>query len=230
MESPVYARHAFAVEMQQLEHVVLEMGSHAESMVREAVVALHDLKVELAMEVILRDDEVDRRDLEVESRCLKLLALQQPTGSDLRAIGTMMKIITDIERVGDLAVDLAKIAMKVEKEMGSTRIIDIPSIGYPAAAMFHEALDAFVRRDAERVQGILSQDDAVDERYRELRAEIFENMRINPDGVVTDGWLFLAIHHIERIADHAVNIAERVNFMVTGEVRKYGGQQNGASS
>ncbi|HRK22884.1 MAG TPA: PhoU domain-containing protein, partial [Fimbriimonadaceae bacterium] len=119
MEGPNYARHAFAAEMQNLEHDLLQMGSMAEGMVAQAVEALVALDPGVAMVVIRRDDEIDKRDLEIESHCLRLLVLQSPTGSDLREIGAVMKIITDIERVGDLAVDVAKIAMKIEKEMGT---------------------------------------------------------------------------------------------------------------
>jgi len=151
---------------------------------------------------------------------LRLLALQQPMASDLRVVGTVMKMITDIERVGDLAVDIAKIGLKVEKEFGQTNFIDIPKMAKVARTMLHEALEAYVHRDLVRVNEVVERDEEVDALYRELRSQIFENMRSSPDQVVADGWLLLAIHHVERIADHAVNIAERVNFMVTGEFKQ----------
>ena len=219
MQFPNVGRNAYHTEMAGLEHDLLEMASRAEKMVARAVEALVRLDTQLAMSVILSDDEVDELELSIEGRCLRLIALQHPIGTDLRTVGTMMKMITDIERIGDLAVDVAKIALKVEKEYGEVNFIDLPRMANAARGMLHEALQAFVQRDGEIVQRVCDQDEEVDQLYRDLRAQIFENMRERPDMVVSDGWLFLAIHHVERIADHAVNIAERVNFMVTGEFK-----------
>src|SRR5882724_11871215 len=105
MDNPSYARQGFSLEMRSLEHELLEMGSRAEAMVGMAIDALVRLDTGLAREVIDRDDEIDARDLDIENHCLRLLALQQPMGTDLRVVSTAMKMITDIERVGDLAVD-----------------------------------------------------------------------------------------------------------------------------
>jgi phosphate transport system protein len=214
MES--HARHAFANEIQELEHDLLEMGSLAEQMVAQASEALCRLDTDLAMAVIQRDDEIDQRDLAIENRCIRILALQQPMAGDLRVVGTAMKMITDIERIGDLAVDVAKIALKVDKEFGATNIIDFPRISSVARAMLRESLEAFVKRDMDLVAEVCRMDDEVDDLYRELRGQLHGNMRAHPEQVVSDSWLLLAIHHIERIADHAVNIAERVAFMMTG--------------
>jgi len=219
VESPSYARQAFNIEIRELEHDLLDMGSRAEQMIGQAVECLIKLDAALAMTVIYRDDEIDERDASIEARCIRLLALQQPMAGDLRVISTAMKMITDIERVADLAVDIAKIAMKVEKEFGDSDFIDIPRMTSAARFMFREALESYVQRDLERVEDVCRRDEEVDDLYRELRGHIFEDMRQNPDRVVADGWLLLAIHHIERIADHAVNIAERVKFMITGELK-----------
>lgn len=221
MEAPYYARQAYNVELRELEHDLLDMGSRADAMIGQAVESLRTLDTALAMEVLRKDDEVDQLDLGIESRCLRLLALQSPTGRDLRTIGTVIKVITDIERIGDLAVDIAKIAMKVEKELGDTTFVDIPRMAGVARTMFREALEAYVRRDLERVREVCTRDNEVDGLYRELRGQIFENMRAHNEAVVTDGWLLMAIHHIERIADHTVNIAERVEFMVTGKLKTH---------
>jgi len=150
-----------------------------------------------------------------------LLGLQQPQATDLREVGTIMKMITDIERVGDLAVDIAKIGLKIEKELGHTGFVDIPRISNVARLMLREALEAFVRRDKDIIAEVIAKDDEVDRLYRDLRGQLHDHMRSSPDDVVTASWLLLAIHHIERIADHAVNIAERVEFMVTGHMRQH---------
>lgn len=211
-----HARHAFAASLKDLEHDLLEMGSLAETMVAHAVEALVTLNPQQAMEVVYKDDEIDQRDIDIESRCIQLLALQHPMASDLRIVGTAMKMITDIERVGDLAVDIAKNALKIEKELGNTAYIDIPHMANLARQMFRTSLEAYVKRDLDLVRQVIEQDDQVDDAYRSLRNQIHDHMREEPDDVVAASWLLLAIHHIERIADHAVNIAERVSFMVTG--------------
>jgi phosphate transport system protein len=221
MEYTSYARQSFSAEIDGLEHDLLEMGSRAEEMIALGVEALRSLSVETAREVLRRDDDIDERDSAIEQRCLRLLALQQPMAGDLRVVGTAMKMITDIERIADLACDVAKIAMKIELEMGDTTIVDVPLMANEARYMFREALEAFVRRDIERVRIVCERDEIVDDLYRDLRAQLFADMKAHSENVVVDGWLLLAIHHIERIADHVVNIAERVHFMVTGEVEKY---------
>ena len=189
-------------------------------MVRMAIDALDRLDPEVAYEVIIRDDEIDERDIEIEARCLRLLALQHPMASDLRAVGTAMKMITDIERIGDLSVDIAKAALKIEKELGHTDYVDIPRIGGIACQMVRNSLEAYVRRDLEMVAMVCKEDDLVDQLYRDLRSQLHEKMKQDPAQVVSASWLLLAIHHIERIADHAVNIAERVSFLVTGKLQQ----------
>lgn len=220
MESGSHHRHVFESEIRELEHDLLEMGSRSESMLAQAVEAIVRLDSALAVKVIQRDDEIDEREIAIENRCLRLLALRQPMAGDLRVVGTAMKMITDIERIGDLSVDLAKIALKIEKELGDTNIIDIPRIASVARTMIRDSMEAYVRRDLDLVRKVISSDDEVDELYRQLRGQIHERMRSHPDDVVTASWLMLAIHHVERIADHAVNIAERVSFMVTGRMEQ----------
>jgi phosphate transport system protein len=214
------ARHQYNEDLKALEHMLLEMGSLAETMVGNAVDSMMHLDADLAIEVIRMDDEVDERDLEIETRCLRLLALQSPTGVDLRTIGTAMKMITDLERVGDLAVDIAKAGMKIEKELGSPSVVDVPKMSAICRSMLRQALEAFVKRDADLVAEVVAKDDSVDQMYRDLREQIHEHMRHSPEAVVSDSWLLLTIHHLERVADHAVNIAERVSFVLTGRLEQ----------
>lgn len=214
-----HIRQAFDREIQALEHDLLEMGSRAESMIAMAADALADVNVELARKVMRADDAIDAQDLAIESQCLRLLALHQPMASDLRLVGSVMKVITDIERIGDLAVDLAKITLKIDQELGSCSSIDIRRMAGVIRAMFREALVAFARRDLERIDAVAKMEDEVDGLYRELRGQIFEEMRSDNANVVASGWLLMAVHHLERMADHALNIAERVSFMVTGSLR-----------
>lgn len=211
----------YSEELNEIEHELLEMATIAEVMVGQAVDALWSLNTDRAMAVVLRDDEIDRRDRSIESRCARLLAARRPEENDVRLIGTALKMITDIERVGDLAVDIAKITMKVDREFGEVGIIDLPRMASHARAMFRRAIQAYVRRDCDVAREVCSLDEEVDTEYRELRAQIFADMHAHPDMVVADSWLFLAIHHVERIADHAVNVAERVIYLVSGERQDY---------
>lgn len=213
-------RHAFDEEIAKLEHDLLDMASRAESMVAKSVESLQNLDGKLAKEVMLADDEIDQLDLDIEAQCLRLLALQQPIAMDLRLIGTVLKIITDIERIGDLAVDVAKIGLKIQNEMGDAGFIDVPRMAKVARQMVNASLDAFVKRDLTHLSEISAMEDTVDEHYRELRGQIHDFMRTHPDQVVAASWMLLAVHHIERIADHALNIAERVGFLVTGELEQ----------
>jgi phosphate transport system protein len=218
MESFSHTRQGFDAALKGLEHDLLEMGSLAEAAVDQAVNSLVRLDTTLAMEVIEHDDEIDEMQVSIENECIRLLALQHPMASDLRTVGTAMRMITDIERIGDLAVDLAKITLKIERELGTSDYIDIRHMANLARAMLREALEAYVRRDEALVTQVCEHDDAVDDNYRELRGQIHDHMRSHPDEVVSASWLILAIHHLERIADHAVNIAERVHFMITGRL------------
>lgn len=221
MDSSPHARHVLEEELQALERSLLEMGSLADAMVSRAVDALCALDVEAATAVVRSDDVVDRLDLEIEARCLKLLALQQPMAGDLRTIGTAMKMITDLERIGDLAVDIAKTARKVEGDLGTTDFIDLRKMSDVALRMLRLSLEAFVRRDLDLVVRVCEMDDEVDALYRTLRGQIHDRMRENPHEDVAASWLLLSIHHLERVADHAVNIAERVAFMVTGKLEQF---------
>lgn len=218
MEQAHTNRPAYAREIGELEKDVLEMASRAESMVNRAVDALQRMDTGLAKDVLDEDDELDVKELVVEQRCLRLLALQQPMASDLREIGTVIKIITDIERIGDLAVDIAKICLKVEKELGTANYVDIPLMSNVARQMLRQSTQMFVKRDQSLIFEVQKLEDRVDELYRTLRSQIFTHMISQPEDAVTAGWLLLVIHHVERVADHALNIAERCYFMITGDV------------
>lgn len=220
MSEALQPRKVLAVEKEALELEILEMVNKALAMFDLAVRSLNTLDRDLAKQAMDADDEIDRLDLEIEERCLDLLALQQPMGADLREIGTVLKIITDIERVGDLSVDIAKITLKIEKEMGRSDYIDLPRMAATVSKMLSESAQAFVRKEATHLRLIAELEDQVDGMYRDFRTQVHAYMVANPDQVVAASWMLLAVHHMERIADHALNMAERVVFMVTGEMRQ----------
>lgn len=213
-------RQLFDAELQELETKVLAMASIVEGMVAEAVESLWRGDLKRAEQVLRRDDEVDQIDVEIESSCLRLIALQQPMGSDLRTIGTIMKMITDIERIGDYAVDIAKAARKLRDEPPVEQLVDIPRLANAARRMVLDSIEAYVKRDLQKVIHVCQQDDEVDEIYRRIRTQLQEIMRAHPEQVTAASWLLLVAHYLERIADHATNIVERVWFMETGRLEQ----------
>lgn len=211
-------RQAFDAELNALETKVLAMASIVESMVADAVEALQRRDLERAEQVIKRDDEVDEMDVDIEAHCLRMIALQQPAGRDLRIIGTVMKMITDIERIGDYAVDIAKAARKIYQDHHEPPEVDIPRLSHIARRMLLDAIEAFVKRDLQLALQVCENDDNADAVYRQIRSQLQEIMRQHPEQVVPASWLLLIAHYLERIADHVTNIAERVWFMETGRL------------
>ena len=218
-------RHRFDEELLDVRARLLRMGTATEEMVRDAVAALVRPDLKLAASILPRDDAVDQMDADIEAQCLRLLALQQPLASDLRFIGSTLKVITDIERIGDHAVDIAKIARRMNDEaLFYKPLVDIPRLGEMTGAMLHDALEAFVHHDMDRVDKVITGDDAVDDLYRSMRTDLRETMQRDPSSVVQASHLLFVAHYLERICDHCTNIAERVAFMETGRVlRAHGG-------
>lgn len=212
------SRQSFHEDLKALEQDLIQMASLAERNLTGAVESLSQLDVELARHVIESDDEIDKLDHEIEQHCLRILALQQPMAKDLRTVGTVIKAITDIERIGDLAVDIAKITVKLNAILGDAKAIDVLRLAVPARRMLRASIEAFVKRDLETVSQVILADDEVDAIFRELREQLHEIMQSQPQRVVEASWLLQAIIHLERVADHATNIAERVYFMETGKV------------
>lgn len=222
MDRQLSHRTAFDAQLRGIESDLLEMVTRAEGMVADAVQSVMRLDRDQAERVFRADDTIDRLEHEIEGRCLEMLALQQPMGRDLREIGSVLKIVTDVERIGDRAVDIARTGLKVEAAGGDPTIIDLELIGDKARLMVREAVTAFVKRDLTEFNEIASLEDQVDAYYRDIREQVFAYVVAHPDKVVAGTWLVLAVHHVERIADYAVNIAERVGYMVTGRMAGLG--------
>ncbi len=217
MSSP---RQSFDTQLHSLEQRVLRMGSFVEGMLEDAVKALVDQNIALAAEVIRRDDVADEQDLDIEMSCMHLLALQQPMSKDLRIIGTALKIITDLERIGDYSVDIAKTAMELSHAPHYFPLVRIPRMGEETARMVREALKAFVSRDFQLVEEVIALDDEVDTLNIEVWDSMMEKMATSPETISWASHLILVARYLERIADHAVNVAERVYYMETGILRQ----------
>ncbi len=210
-------RHTFDTQLRELEQDLLRMGSYVEEMVDQAVSALLERDRALAEAVIARDDSVDELDLALETRCMRLLALQQPMAKDLRTIGTVLKAITDLERVGDYSVDIAHIALRLIDHLGPLPRVDLAGMTESVKAMTRQTLRAFVDRDLDAVMRICKEaDDEVDHAYHRMFDELLALMRDEPGQVVPAAHFILAARSLERIADHMTNVAERIQYMETG--------------
>ena len=216
-------RH-FQEELEQLKARLLEMGGLAEEQVRLAVKGLVDRDRDLVARVLTGDGPLNALHIEVDKRCFTLLALYQPMAVDLRAIVAAVKINTDLERVGDLAINIAEAARLYEAHPPVKKLIDIPRMATIAQSMLRDALDAFVRRDTELAQQVLNQDDALDALKTQIFRELLTYMLADPSTIEPALDLILVSRHLERIGDHATNVAEDVIFMVSArDVRHHAG-------
>ena len=206
-------RH-FAEELEQLKYRLLTMGGLAEEQVRLATRAVTERDAGLMARVISSDAELNRFHLDIDDRCFKLLALHQPMAGDLRTIMAAVKINSDLERVGDLAVNIAEAGQRYITHPPVKPLVDIPRMAEAAQAMLHDALDAFVTRDVERAQNVLDRDDLLDELKNQVFRELLTYMLGDPKTIEPGLDLILISRHLERVGDHATNVAEDVIFIV----------------
>ena len=213
-------RH-FHEELDALKQTLLAMGGLVEDQIRRVMTALLERDTMLAQEVIDGDAQVNAYDIEVDEQCVNLLALHQPAAGDLRFITTAMKIVTDLERIGDQAVNIAQRALELNQEPQLKPYIDLPRMADRAQRMVKESLDAFVARDTElarRVCGANAEVDALKEQiFRELLTFMMEDARTIPRAIR----LILISRFLERVADHATNIAEMVIYLVEGKMVRH---------
>jgi phosphate transport system protein len=215
-------RH-FEEQLGLLKERLLVMGGLAEQRVQMAIDALVDRDLALTDETLRGDEPINQLHVEVDSRCLKLLALHQPMAADLRTIFAAQKINADLERVGDLAVNIAEAAKRYLLHPPVKPLIDLPRMGEIAQWMLREALDAFVRRDTAQAERVLRSDDMLDALKTQIFRELISYMLADPSKIEPALDLILISRHLERIGDHATNIAEDVIFMVSAlDVRHKG--------
>jgi len=213
-------RH-FDEELNELKTRLLLMGGRAETVVHKAIDALKRRDAALADEVIADDRAIDELEIEIDERCVRLLALRQPVGQDLRFITSALMIVNDLERVGDHAVNIAQSAQKLCKEPELKPLVDIPRMAEIATRMLTEALDSFVRNDAEAARRILVEDDEVDHLKRQITRELLSYMKESPATITRALELILVSRNLERVADLATNIAEEVVFIAEARVIKH---------
>lgn len=208
-------------DMDALHKSVLSMCAMVEELVNKSVEELGKPASEQTQGLIERDDEIDRWDVQIEEECLKILALHQPVAVDLRRIASILKITSELERVADLAVNIAERA----SGLAAGPEVEVPDklrhMADLALTMLHDAIDAFVEQDSRLARRVCTQDDEVDALNREIIADLVEKMQHTPRLIEPTMHLFSASRHVERVADHATNIAEDVVYLVEGEIIRH---------
>ncbi len=205
----------FQEQLELLKERLLVMGGLAEERVRAVVHALVEREIDIVDEVQNGDEPINQLHIEVDARCFKLLALHQPMATDLRAIVAAVKINTDLERVGDLAVNIAEAVRRYLMHPPVKQLIDIPRMAEIAQRMLRNALDSYVRRDTVLAQSVLNEDDTLDALKTQVFRELLTYMLQDPATIEPALDLILVSRHLERIGDHATNVAEDVIFMVS---------------
>ena len=213
-------RH-FDAELTALNEKLLEMARLAEESVARAVKSLKERNEAIAQDVLKREGGINLLEIEIDERCMKLLALRQPVASDLRFITSAMKISSDLERVGDLAVNIAEVSLDLLQHPPLKPLIDIPRMAALAQSMVKDALNAFVNRDEKLARAVCKRDDEVDSLNDQVFRELLTYMMNDPSTINRAVGLILIGRHLERIADHATNIGEDVIYLVLGKTIKH---------
>lgn len=203
-------------ELVALRNTVLRMGARVEQMIGSSLEAFERHDLALARTTAAHDVEIDRLEMEIDERCVRVLARRQPVASDLRFITTTLKIVTDLERMGDLAVNLCERVQELDSGSLPSVRQSLIEMGRTAMDMVHEALDAFIQADAARAERVIQRDGAVDASYAKVFPELLGHMMQDVSSVPTAQKLQSVAKYLERVADHATNIGEMVVYMVRG--------------
>ena len=206
-------------KMNKLYDKLQHMGSLVEESIARSIEALKTQNLELAQAVIDGDDLIDDLEHEIEEKCLEVIATQQPMAKDLRRVATLFKMINDLERMADYATSIAKITLRIADQPLIKPLVDIPRMAILSQKMVKQALDAYVREDVDLAAAVGKDDDEVDKLFGQIFRELLTIMMENPKTITQATHLLFVGRWLERISDHATNIAEEVIFLVTGEKR-----------
>jgi phosphate transport system protein len=214
-------REAFDEQLKELEQELLEMGELVDRAIDRSVQALADRDIDLSRQVIKDDDAINDVQHDIEERCLVLIATQQPLASDLRVIFAVANIATELERMADHAKGIGQIGVMMGPREPLKPLIDIPRMAQKARWLLETELEAFVKRDVELARSLGDEDDEIDRLYDQVFRELLIFMMDDPRTITRATYLLWTAHNLERIGDRAINIGERVVFMVTGKVEEH---------
>ena len=210
-------RQSFDQELESVRQELVHMGQIVQDAIKNAVDALARRDKALAQQVMDGDDLIDSMQVEIEDRCISLIARQQPVATDLRILGTGLKITTDLERIGDHAFDIAKIVLLIGDEPLIKPLVDIPRMAVMAQSMLEDSLQAYLKLDIQLAEKVCRDDDLVDQLYHQVFRELLTYMLEDPKKINQATQLIFVARYLERIADHSTNVAEWVIYLVTGE-------------
>lgn len=213
----VNMRNRFDRQLVQLNNELIEMGGMIEKAISYTVKALVNQDIELASNVIEYDEEIDHQEREIEQLCLKLLLQQQPVAKDLRLISAALKMITDMERIGDHATDISEITIELSKESYIKKLDHIQQMAKETMVMLVQSVEAFVNKDMDKARAVIAHDDVVDDLFNKVKAELIAMIHEDVNAGEQASDLLMAAKYFERIGDHATNISEWVIFSITGQ-------------
>lgn len=213
----VNMRNRFDRQLVQLNNELIEMGGMIEKAISDTVKALVNQDIELASNVIEYDEEIDHQEREIEQLCLKLLLQQQPVAKDLRLISAALKMITDMERIGDHATDISEITIELSKESYIKKLDHIQQMAKETMVMLVQSVEAFVNKDMDKARAVIVHDDVVDDLFNKVKAELIAMIHEDVNAGEQASVLLMAAKYFERIGDHATNISEWVIFSITGQ-------------
>jgi phosphate transport system protein len=213
----VNMRNRFDRQLVQLNNELIEMGGMIEKAISDTVKALVNQDIELASNVIEYDEEIDHQEREIEQLCLKLLLQQQPVAKDLRLISAALKMITDMERIGDHATDISEITIELSKESYIKKLDHIQQMAKETMVMLVQSVEAFVNKDMDKARTVIVHDDVVDDLFNKVKAELIAMIHEDVNSGEQASDLLMAAKYFERIGDHATNISEWVIFSITGQ-------------
>lgn len=218
-------RSGFHRRLRDIQSEVILMGGIVGKALLRSVDALKTRDIDLANQIIAEDDRVNQKRFEIEEKCVELIATQQPMASDLRTIVAVLNIITELERIADYGMGIARIVILIGDEPPLKPLIDIPRMAEKAADMLQRSLDAFVDRNAEAATRIIKEDDFLDDLYDQVFRELLVFMMEDPRTITRATRLMWVAHNLERAADRVTNICERVVFVITGKMEELGGSR-----
>lgn len=215
-------RTTFHKKLREIQDDILVMASMVGKAILRSVDALKNRDMELARQIIADDQTINNRRFLIEEKCIELIATQQPMAGDLRIIVAMLNITTEIERIGDYAVGIARITIMIGDEPPLKPLVDIPRMAERTEDMLRRSLEAFVNRDAEAAKKISIEDDLIDQLYDQVFRELLTFMAEDPKTITRATRLMWTAHNLERAADRVTNICERIVFIITGKMEEIG--------
>ena len=215
-------RTDFNKKLREIQDDILIMGSMVEKAITTSIKALKERDIDLAQKLIDDDTYINHKRFEIEEKCIRLIATQQPLAGDLRTIVSVLNIVTEMERIGDYAAGIAKIVLMIGCEEHLKPLIDIPRMADKTVLMLQQSLDAFIKHDAAAAKKVIAEDDDVDNLYDQVFRELLTFMIEDPKTITRATRLVWAAHNLERSADRVTNICERIIYIVTGKMEELG--------